>query len=157
MKVESYTPGHTKNASDFMVKSDAHLVDVLDISMKDFRTTVVVALGTITLGIARRVSLSEVVGVDFGQSQIDRAITLATDKRVNNVRFQVADCYSLPFGDSSFHRIFSHEQRLVDLQILYGALRDAPSLSVPVGSLACAVRIGVDSSSSLSTATVSGA
>jgi SAM-dependent methyltransferase len=111
MKSESYTPGHTQNASDFMAKRtlDSHgnfflpyldgAVSVLDCGCGP---------GSITLEIAARVLPEKVVGVDFGQSQIDRATAAASEKGVANVKFQVADCHSLPFGDSTFHRIFSH-------------------------------------------------
>jgi SAM-dependent methyltransferase len=111
MKAEAYTPGHTKNASDFMAKRTLDSHGSFFLPYLDEKTSVLdcgCGPGTITFGIARRVSPFEVVGVDFGQSQIDRATAAASDQRIPNIRFQVADCYSLPFGDSSFHRIFSH-------------------------------------------------
>jgi SAM-dependent methyltransferase len=111
MKANSYTPGHTKNASDFMAKRTLDSHGGFFLPYLDEKTHVLdcgCGPGTITLGIARRVSPSEVVGVDFGQSQIDRATAAAFDQRVANVRFQVADCYSLPFRDSTFDRIFIH-------------------------------------------------
>jgi SAM-dependent methyltransferase len=64
--------------------------------------------GSITRGIARAVRPGRVVGVDFGPSQIEQATALATDEGVENVSFEVADCYSLPFERDSFDRIFSH-------------------------------------------------
>jgi ubiquinone/menaquinone biosynthesis C-methylase UbiE len=111
IKAESYTPGHTKNASDFMAKRTLDSHGSFFLPYLNERMSVLdsgCGPGTITLGIARRVSPAEVVGVDFGQSQIDRATASASDQRVANVRFQVADCYSLPFEDSSFYRVFSH-------------------------------------------------
>jgi SAM-dependent methyltransferase len=111
MKMESYTPGHSRNASDFMARRTLDSHGSFFLPYLDEKTSVLdcgCGPGTITLGIARRVSPFEVVGVDIGQSQIDRATASASDQRVTNVRFQVTDCYSLPFDDSSFHRIFSH-------------------------------------------------
>jgi ubiquinone/menaquinone biosynthesis C-methylase UbiE len=111
MRSESYTPGHTQNASDFMAKRTLESHGNFFLPYLDGGVSVLdcgCGPGTITLGIAARVLPAEVVGVDFGQSQIDRATATASEKGVTNVKFRVADCYSLPFGDSIFHRIFSH-------------------------------------------------
>jgi len=111
MGSEAYTPGHTSNASDFMAKRSlqshgqfflpylAPGVSVLDCGCGP---------GTITLGIARAVQPNQVVGVDFGASQIERATARATSVGIGNVSFRVADCYALPFPENSFDRIFSH-------------------------------------------------
>jgi SAM-dependent methyltransferase len=111
MNAESYTPGHTANASDFMARRSlqshgqfflGHLtpgVSVLDCGCGP---------GTITLGIARAVRPGPVTGVDFGASQVERATARATAEAVANVTFRVADCYALPFADSTFDRIFSN-------------------------------------------------
>jgi ubiquinone/menaquinone biosynthesis C-methylase UbiE len=64
--------------------------------------------GSITLGIAALVAPGRVVGVDFGSSQIERAQSSAARAEIANVNFQTVDCYSLPFPDSSFDRVFSH-------------------------------------------------
>src|ERR671932_675226 len=99
MNAESYTPGHTASASDFMARRSlqshgeffsSHLtpgVSVLDCGCGP---------GTITLGIARAVQPSPVTGVDFGASQIERATARATAEGVSNATFCVADCYDLP-------------------------------------------------------------
>jgi SAM-dependent methyltransferase len=111
MSAQSYTPGHTANASDFMARRSLqshgqffapHLTpgaSVLDCGCGP---------GTITLGIARAVHPGPVTGVDFGASQIERAIAHATAQAVPNVTFRVADCYALPFEDNAFDRIFSN-------------------------------------------------
>jgi ubiquinone/menaquinone biosynthesis C-methylase UbiE len=64
--------------------------------------------GSITLGIAARSAPGEVVGVDFGQSQVERAAAAAAREGMRNVRFEAADCYALPFRDAAFDRVFSH-------------------------------------------------
>jgi ubiquinone/menaquinone biosynthesis C-methylase UbiE len=111
MSAESYTPAHSQNATDFMsvrsVQSHAqffmpHLtsgVSVLDCGCGP---------GSITLGIAALVAPGRVIGVDFGSSQTERAQSSAARTGIANVNFQTADCYSLPFPDSSFDRVFSH-------------------------------------------------
>jgi SAM-dependent methyltransferase len=111
MSAESYTPGHTSNASDFMARRSLqshgqfflpHLtpgVCVLDCGCGP---------GTITLGIARAVHPGLVTGVDFGASQVERATARATADGVDNVTFRVADCYDLPFESNAFDCIFSN-------------------------------------------------
>jgi SAM-dependent methyltransferase len=111
MSAESYTPGHTSNASAFMAQRSLQShgqfflpyltpgVSVLDCGCGP---------GTITLGIARSVHPGQVVGVDFGASQIERATARAATEAVGNVSFRVADCYALPFESNAFDRIFSH-------------------------------------------------
>ena len=111
MNAESYTPGHTQNATDFMSQRSLeshgqffapHLAPGL--SLLDCGC----GPGTITLGIAARVAPGKVVGVDFGASQIEAARANARRAAVANVEFQTADCYSLPYESNSFDRVFSH-------------------------------------------------
>jgi len=111
VKSESYTPGHNQNASDFMARRTLESHGAFFIPYLEEKASVLdcgCGPGTITLGIARRVWPAEVVGVDFGQSQIDRANTSALREGVSNAKFKAADCYLLPFADSTFDRIFSH-------------------------------------------------
>ncbi len=111
MKAESYTPGHSQNATDFMSKRsfDSH-----GQFFSEYLTAGVSVLdcgcgpGSITFGIAERVFPGQVVGVDFGASQIARASAAATTSSVRNVTFQTADSYSLPFDADSFDRVFGH-------------------------------------------------
>ncbi len=64
--------------------------------------------GTITVDLARLVAPGEVVGVDLEPSQIELAQARATAERIENVRFQAADIYSLPFENDSFDAVFLH-------------------------------------------------
>jgi SAM-dependent methyltransferase len=108
---ESYTPGHTLNATEFMSQRSLEShgqfflpyltagVSVLDCGCGP---------GTITLGIAARVAPGSVIGVDFGSSQIERARANRSSESIANVEFKTADCYSLPFADNVFDRVFSH-------------------------------------------------
>jgi SAM-dependent methyltransferase len=111
MEAESYTPGHTQNATDFMSKRSLQShgefflsyltpgMSVLDCGCRP---------GTITLGIAARVAPGNVVGVDFASSQIEQATANARQGSIPNVEFKTADCYSLPFDANAFERVFSH-------------------------------------------------
>ncbi len=64
--------------------------------------------GSITIGIAAGIAPGEVVGVDFVQSQIERATAAAAREGHHNVRFETGDAYSLPFESGRFDRVFSH-------------------------------------------------
>lgn len=111
MKTESYTPGHSQNAADFMSKRSIHSHGQFFVSHLSPGLSVLdcgCGPGSITLGIAALVAPGRVVGVDFGSSQIERAQSSAARTGIANVNFQTADCYSLPFPDSSFDRVFSH-------------------------------------------------
>lgn len=106
---ETYTPGHSQNATDFMAARSLgshggffteHLesgLSVLDCGCGP---------GSITLGIAERVAPGQVVGVDSGFTQVELATARGTG--VPNASFRVADCYRLPFDDNAFDRVFSH-------------------------------------------------
>jgi SAM-dependent methyltransferase len=111
MKLESYTPGHSRNASDFMARRTLETHGTFFIPYLDGKASVLdcgCGPGTITVDIARRLAPAEVVGVDFGRSQIERATAAALQEGLSNAQFKVADCYSLPFADSTFDRMFSH-------------------------------------------------
>lgn len=111
MHNETYTPGYTKNATDFMAQRSLeshgqffiqHLPP--DCSVLDCGC----GPGTMTLGIASILGPGQVIGIDFAASQIEKAKRLAAELFIENVTFQIASCYSLPFSDTTFDRIFSH-------------------------------------------------
>jgi len=64
--------------------------------------------GSITLGLAAIVAPGEVVGLDNQREAIERARGAAVEKAVTNVRFEVGDCYKLPFPDASFDACFAN-------------------------------------------------
>ncbi len=111
MSQESYTPGHTENATDFMLQRSfeshgrffaSHLEEshaVLDVGCGP---------GSISLGIAEAVPAGRVQGIDFGESQIEVARRNAKHAGINNVEFTQASCYELPFESNSFDRVFCH-------------------------------------------------
>lgn len=111
MNAETYLPGHSENATDFMATRslNSHGEFFLPfLSPGDSVLDCGCGPGTISLGIAERVAPSQVVGVDFAESQIDRARTGADQAGLENLSLQTADCYRLPFKDDSFDRVFSH-------------------------------------------------
>lgn len=63
---------------------------------------------SITFGLAKVVAPGEVVGVDIQPAQVERARKGALAHGVTNVRFEVADFYSLPFPDGAFDAAFAN-------------------------------------------------
>jgi ubiquinone/menaquinone biosynthesis C-methylase UbiE len=111
MQTEAYTPGHTQNATDFMSKRSLESHGQFFLPYLTAGLSVLdcgCGPGTITLGIADRVAPGNVIGVDFGSSQIERASASAKSASTANVEFKTADCYKLPFADGTFDRVFSH-------------------------------------------------
>lgn len=78
--------------------------------------------GTITLDLAEAVAPGEVVGVDVGPSEIERAQAKARERQLSNARFEVANAYELPFSDASFDAVFAHTllEHLIDTQKALG-------------------------------------
>jgi ubiquinone/menaquinone biosynthesis C-methylase UbiE len=62
--------------------------------------------GTITAGFANVVAPGEVVGTEIEYSQVELARRNAINRCVQNVRFETADLYELPFPDNSFDAVF---------------------------------------------------
>jgi SAM-dependent methyltransferase len=62
--------------------------------------------GTITLDLAQWLAPGEVVGIDQGAEQITAAKQQAAQQAVPNVRFEVADIYTLPFPEGSFDAVY---------------------------------------------------
>ena len=63
--------------------------------------------GPLTLGMAEVVAPGQVVGIDLEPSMIERARTSATERQVENVRFQIANICDLPFSERSFDALFT--------------------------------------------------
>lgn len=64
--------------------------------------------GVMTVELARRVSPGTVVGIDRHGDQLDVGRSRAEEEGVENVRFESADIYQLPFPDGSFDAVLAH-------------------------------------------------
>jgi SAM-dependent methyltransferase len=64
--------------------------------------------GTITLGLAQAVAPGACAGIDVELSQVELARAAAAREGVENVTFEAASAYALPFADGSFDAAFSH-------------------------------------------------
>ena len=93
--------------------------------------------GAITLGLAEAVAPGEVVGIDITPERMDEARALAAERGCTNVRFEVADVYSLPFPDATFDAAFVHAL-LQHLPDPLGALREVRRVLKPGGVIGVA-------------------
>lgn len=108
---EAYSVGYDQAAAEFFGRRRAsthasHLLPHLRPGMRLLDGGC--GPGTITTDLAEVVAPAEVVGIDVEPSQIDLARKKAVERGMLNVRFEVADLYSLPFPDESFDAIFLH-------------------------------------------------
>lgn len=109
--METYTPGHSKNASSFMQERTFESHGTFFSPYLDKDSIVLdcgCGPGSITTGMASKVPQGHITGIDFGQSQIEKATQRSSEADINNVTFRVANIYSLPFEDNYFDRVFSH-------------------------------------------------
>jgi ubiquinone/menaquinone biosynthesis C-methylase UbiE len=65
--------------------------------------------GTISIDFARRIPAGEVIGIDEAEMVLVDARSLAVSEQVNNVVFQKADVYDLPFDDNEFDVVHAHQ------------------------------------------------
>lgn len=72
--------------------------------------------GTITTGLAERVTPGQVVGIDREPGPLDSATADARGKGLDNVQFRIGDAYALDFPDGSFDVVHAHQvlQHLTD-------------------------------------------
>jgi ubiquinone/menaquinone biosynthesis C-methylase UbiE len=107
---ETYTPGHTPNAVDFMSRRTAESHAAFFLPHLKAGTRLLdcgCGPGGITVGLAERTRPGETVGIDLGGAQLERARERASAAHVP-ATFHEASVYSLPFPDAYFEAVFSH-------------------------------------------------
>jgi ubiquinone/menaquinone biosynthesis C-methylase UbiE len=65
--------------------------------------------GSITVGLADAVRPGEVTAIDLSPDVLEIARTLARERNADNVRFERADLYDLPYPDGSFDAVYAHQ------------------------------------------------
>lgn len=108
---ESYTLGYTQTALDFVSRRTLKSHGAFFLPYLRPGMTVLdcgCGPGSITLGIAERISDGTVVGIDISESQVELGRQSAAERGIGNVRFRQGSAYELPFPDASFDAVFSN-------------------------------------------------
>lgn len=108
---EVYTHGYGGRAREWM--SQRRAAEAADFFLPHLRPGMRVldcgcGPGSITVDLAALVAPGEVIGIDVEPSQLEAARALAADRGVENVQFEVASIYGLPFPAASFDAVFAH-------------------------------------------------
>ncbi|MEB3370177.1 methyltransferase domain-containing protein [Saccharopolyspora mangrovi] len=91
--------------------------------------------GTITLDFAERVAPGRVLGIDNVEDPLALARSATAERGLDNVEFETADVYRLPFADDSFDVVHAH-QVLQHLTDPVAALREMRRVCRPGGVVA---------------------
>ncbi len=72
--------------------------------------------GNITIDLASRVAPGRVIGIDVADEVVDAATAAAAVAGINNVEFETADVYDLPYDTDRFDVVHAHQvlQHLAD-------------------------------------------
>lgn len=81
--------------------------------------------GSITADLATLVAPAEVIGIDIERRQLAVARGLAADRGIDNVSFQLANVYDLPFAEASFDAVFAHTlvEHLAEPRLAFAEVR----------------------------------
>ena len=63
-------------------------------------------VGAQTVHLARNSPLARITSIDISPVSLEKAMRLAAQEGIPNVRFQTADLFDLPFADGSFDHVF---------------------------------------------------
>lgn len=135
---ESYTHGHHESVlrshrSRTAANSAAHLVPLLRAGMSVL--DVGCGPGTVTVDLARLVGPGKVIGVDAATPILESARELAASSGVDNVSFEYANAYKLPFEDNTFDVVHAH-QLLQHLSDPIAAITEMRRVAKPGGIVA---------------------
>ena len=109
---ETYTHGHAEatlrqHGRRTAEEAAAFLLPELKVGMR--LLDVGCGPGSITRGLATHLAPGEVVGVDLSEEALASARRDAAERGIENVRYQTASVYELPFPDASFDVVFAHQ------------------------------------------------
>lgn len=108
---ETYTPGYTTGASNFMARRTAAIHAAFLLPHLPASARVLdcgCGPGSISCDLAQRVSAGHVTGLDCESSQLELARQRAAELRLDNTTFAGGSVYQLPFADGSFDIVFAH-------------------------------------------------
>ncbi|MBT3942881.1 MAG: methyltransferase domain-containing protein [Chloroflexi bacterium] len=119
----TYSGRQAESVADFLLPHLTPGMSLLDVGCGP---------GSITLGLGAVVSPGNAVGVDLEPGMIEQAKAMASEAEINNVEFQVANIYDLPFDDGQFDVVFT-SAILEHLADPVGALRSLKRVLKPGG------------------------
>ena len=119
----TYSGRQAESVADFLLPHLTPGMSLLDVGCGP---------GSITLGLGAVVSPGNAVGVDLEPGLIEQAKAMASEAEINNVEFQVANIYDLPFDDGQFDVVFT-SAILEHLADPVGALRSLKRVLKPGG------------------------
>ena len=93
-------------------------------------------VGTITCDFGQYVPHGKVIGVEPTKEVLEEAVLLRDRQKKENVSFELASAYELPYKDNTFDIVFCH-QVLVHLQDQVTALREMKRVVKPNGFICC--------------------
>jgi ubiquinone/menaquinone biosynthesis C-methylase UbiE len=138
LRHEQYTHGHTpavvrQHAQRTADEAAAFLLPHLQPGMR--LLDVGCGPGSITRGLAERLTAGHVVGVDLSRETLEAARRDATARGLDNLRYEEGSVYELPFADASFEVAYAH-QVLQHLRERGAALREMLRVVRPGGLVA---------------------
>ena len=92
--------------------------------------------GSITTDLAALVPNGQVFGIDMGQEAVEKARSMAAERGIKNVFFDVGDIYTLNFPDHTFDIVHCH-QILQHIADPVTALCECRRITKPGGIVAC--------------------
>ena len=92
--------------------------------------------GSITADLAALVPNGQIVGIETGPEVVEKARSMATERGIRNVRFQIGDAHGLNFPDHTFDVVHCH-QVLQHIADPVSALREWRRVTKPNGIVAC--------------------
>src|SRR5262245_18403455 len=112
LRHETYTHGHApavvrQHAQRTAEEAAAFLLPELRPGMR--LLDVGCGPGSITRGLAERLALGEVIGLDPSKETIEGARRDAAARGLGNLHYQDGSVYQLPFPDSSFDVAYAHQ------------------------------------------------
>ena len=92
--------------------------------------------GTMTIDFAKLVNPGQVTGIDISEEMLKLGKESAQQQHIDNIKFQPANVYELPFEDNSFDLVYA-QTILCHISEPLRAIKEMKRVVKPGGKLAC--------------------